>query len=161
MAEDAGSTNIGDAVVATDFNNDTLYYSLSGTDAASFEISQNNGQLRLASGVMLDFEGKRSYRFTVEVSDRADPLDDQDMAIDDRQSVTVTVTNVNEAPAVTGEAAPTFAENGSNAVASYSAADPERDTLTWSVSGSDFWISQRGHLYFRMPPASRHARTTE
>ena len=161
VAEDAGSTNIGDAVVATDFNNDTLYYSLSGTDAASFEISQNNGQLRLASGVMLDFEGKRSYRFTVEVSDRADPLDDQDMAIDDRQSVTVTVTNVNEAPAVTGEAAPTFAENGSNAVASYSAADPERDTLTWSVSGSDFWISQRGQLYFRMPPASRHARTTE
>ena len=75
------------------------------------------------------------------------------MAIDDRQSVTVTVTNVNEAPAVTGEAAPTFAENGSNAVASYSAADPERDTLTWTVSGSDFWISQRGHLYFRMPPS--------
>ena len=153
VAEDAGSTNIGDAVVATDFNNDTLYYSLSGTDAASFEIGQNTGQLSLALSVTLDFEGKRSYRITVEVSDRADPLDDQDMAIDARKSVTVTVTNVNEAPAVTGEAAPTFAENGSNAVASYSATDPERDTLTWSVSGSDFWISQRGQLYFRMPPS--------
>ena len=101
----------------------------------------------------LDFEGKRSYRFTVEVSDRADPLDDPDMAIDARKSVTVTVTNVNEAPAVTGEAAPTFAENGSNAVASYSGTDPERDTLTWSVSGSDFWISDRGQLYFRTPPS--------
>ena len=43
VAEDAGSTNIGDAVVTTGFNNDTLYYSLSGTDAASFEIGQNNG----------------------------------------------------------------------------------------------------------------------
>ena len=159
VAEDAGSTNIGDAVVTTGFNNDTLYYSLSGTDAASFEIGQNNGQLRLASGVMLDFEGKRSYRITVEVSDRADPLDDQDMAIDARKSVTVTVTNVNEAPAVTGEAAPTFAENGSNAVASYSGTDPERDTLTWSVSGSDFWISDRGRLYFRTPPSFKRSTT--
>ena len=154
VAEDAtGGRSFGDPVTATDFNNDTLYYSLSGTDAASFEIGQNTGQLSLASSVTLDFEGKRSYRFTVEVSDRADPLDDQDMAIDDRQSVTVTVTNVNEAPAVTGEAAPTFAENGSNAVASYSGTDPERDTLTWSVSGSDFWISDRGQLYFRTPPS--------
>ena len=31
--------------------------------------------------------------------------------------------------------------------------DPERDTLTWSVSGSDFWISDRGQLYFRTPPS--------
>ena len=160
VAEDAsdGST-FGDPVAATDFNNDTLYYSLSGTDAASFEIGQNTGKLSLASSVTLDFEGKRSYRFTVEVSDRADSLDDPDMAIDDRQSVTVKVTNVNEAPAVTGEAAPTFAENGSNAVASYSAADPERDTLTWSVSGSDFWISDRGRLYFRTPPSFKRSTT--
>ena len=154
VAEDAtGSANVGAPVVARDFNNDTLYYSLSGTDAVSFEIGQNNGQLRLASGVKLDFEGKRSYRFTVEVSDRADPLDDPDMAIDARQNVTVTVTNVNEAPEVTGDTAPSFVENGSNTVASYTGTDPERDTLTWTVSGSDFWISDRGQLYFRSPPS--------
>ena len=154
VAENAtGGATFGDAVVATDFNNDTLYYSLSGTDAESFEIGQNNGQLRLASGVMLDFEGKRSYRFTVEVSDRADPLDDPDMAIDARQNVTVTVTNVNEMPVVTGDDSPSFVENGSNAVASYTGTDPERDTLTWTVSGNDFWISERGQLYFRTPPS--------
>ena len=76
--------------------------------------------------------------------------------IDARKNVTVTVTNVNEAPVVTGETAPSFAENGSNAVASYSATDPERDTLTWSVDNvndNDFWISQRGQLYFRTPPS--------
>ena len=67
--------------------------------------------------------------------------------------MTVTATNVNEMPVVTGDDSPSFAENGSNAVASYSATDPERDTLTWSVSGSDFWISQRGQLYFRTPPS--------
>ena len=158
VAEDA-SGNIGDPVVATDFNNDTLYYSLSGTDAASFAIGQNNGQLRLASGVMLDFEGKRSYRFTVEVSDRADPLDDQDMAIDDRQNVTVTVTNVNEAPVVTGDNKPSFEENSNSAVASYTGTDPERDTLTWTVSGSGFWISNRGQLYFATPPSFEPATT--
>ena len=154
VAENAGSgSTFGDPVVATDFNSDILYYSLSGTDAASFEIGQNTGQLSLASSVTLDFEGKRTYRVTVEVSDRADPLDDADMAIDDRQSVTVTVTNVNEAPVVTGAATASIEENSSSTLGSYSATDPERDTLTWSVSGNDFWISDQGQLYFRSPPS--------
>ena len=150
---------IGDPLEATDFNNDMLYYSLSGTDAASFEIGQNNGQLRLASGVMLDFEGKRSYRFTVEVSDRADQNGDPDMVIDDRQNVTITVTNVNEAPVVTGDAAPSVEEDSNSAVASYTGDDPERDTLTWTVSGSGFWISDRGQLYFATPPSFEPATT--
>ena len=158
VAEDA-SGNIGDAVVATDFNNGTLYYSLSGTDAASFEIGQNNGQLRLASGVMLDFEGKRSYRFTVEVSDRTDQNGVPDMVIDDRQNVTITLTNVNEAPKITGDAAPAVDENSHSALASYTGDDPERDTLTWSVSGNDFWISDRGQLYFATPPSYESGRT--
>ncbi len=155
VAEDAGSgTPIGDPVAATDFNNDMLFYSLSGTDAASFEIGQNTGQLSLASSVTLDFEGKRSYRITVEVSDRADPLDDADMAIDAMQSVTVTVTNVNEMPVVTGAATASFVENSSSAVARYTGTDPERDMLTWTVSDTaNFWISQRGQLYFRSPPS--------
>ena len=155
VAENAGSgSTFGDPVVATDFNSDILYYSLSGTDAASFEIGQNTGQLSLASSVTLDFEGKRTYRVTVEVTDGTDEKGYDDMdAIDDRQSVTVTVTNVNEAPVVTGAATASFDENKSSAVASYSATDPERDTLTWTVSGSDFWISDRGRLYFRSPPS--------
>ena len=84
VAEGTGSGNVGARFEATDFNNDTLYYSLSGTDtdAASFTIDSGTGQLRVAQGVTLDYEGKRSYRITVEVSDRADPLDDPDMAID-------------------------------------------------------------------------------
>ena len=144
---------IGDPLEATDFNNDTLYYSLSGADAASFEINQNTGQLLTASNTLLDFEGKRSYRFTVEVSDRADQNGDPDMVIDDRQNVTITVTNVNEAPMITGDAAPSFEENSNSAVASYTGDDPERGTLTWTIAGSGFWISDRGQLYFSTPPS--------
>ena len=54
---------------------------------------------------------------------------------------------------VTGDATASFVENSSSAVASYTGTDPERDTLTWTVSGSDFWISDRGQLYFRSPPS--------
>ena len=141
-------------MVASDFNNDLLTYSLTGTDAALFTIGANDGQIRVASGATLDFETKRTLRVTVEVTDGADALGDPDNdAIDDRQSVTITLTDVNEAPVVTGDAMVSVAENLNRAVATYTGTDPERDTLTWSVSGSTFWISQRGQLYFRSPPS--------
>ncbi|MXW23646.1 MAG: hypothetical protein F4Z96_03085, partial [Chloroflexi bacterium] len=153
VPEDAqGGDAIGDPVAANDVNFDALTYSLSGTDAASFEIDASSGQLRLASGVSLDFEGKRSYRVTVSVSDRADQNDDPDTVIDDTINVVISVTNVNEAPVVSGDTSPSIAENSSAAVATYTAADPERDTLEWSVNSNDFWISSRGQLHFASPP---------
>ena len=156
----APESPIGDPVAATDLNagdsavNDPLAYSLTGTDAASFTIDAGTGRIRLAQGVTLDYEGKRSYRVTVEVTDGRDQNGDDDMdAIDDRQNVTITVTNVNEAPVVTGDDEPSFQEDSNAAIATYTAADPERDALTWSVSGNDFWISSRGQLHFRSPPS--------
>ena len=147
--------NVGAPVSAEDPESDTLTYSLSGTDAGSFEID-SNGQLRVATGVELDYEGKRTYRVTVQVSDGKDENDADDMgAIDDRQNVTITVTNVNEAPVVMGDRTPSFQEGSSAAVATYTATDPETDTLTWSARSAfsnDFWISSRGQLYFRTPP---------
>ena len=109
---------IGDPVAATDLNdgdstvNDPLAYSLTGTDADDFEIDSGSGQLRLAPDVELDYEGKRSYRLTVQVTDGRDQNGDDDMdAIDDTINVTVSVTDVNEAPAVTGDEDPSFKEN--------------------------------------------------
>ncbi len=150
----SGGTLVGAPVVASDFNNDPLTYSLTGTDAALFTIGTNNGQLRVAAGAQLDFETKRTLRVTVEVTDGANSLGDPDSdAIDDRQNVTITLTNVNEAPVVSGDASPSVVENLNRAVATYTGTDPERDTLTWSVSGSTFWISQRGQLHFATPPS--------
>ena len=156
----APGSPIGDPIAATDLNagdsnvNDPLAYSLTGTDAASFTIDAGTGQISVAEGVTLDYEGKRTYRVTVEVTDGRDQNGDDAMAaIDARRNVTITVTNVNEEPVVTGEASPSFQEDSTAPIATYTAADPERDTLTWSVSGNDFWISDRGQLYFRTAPS--------
>ena len=159
------NTGAGDAVgvpvEATDANasdpmvNDPLVYSLIGPDAASFTIDSGSGQLRLAPDVTLDYEGKRTHRLTVQVTDGRDQNgDDDDDAIDDTINVVISVTDVNEPPEVTGDEAPSIQENASSAVATYTAADPERDTIIWSVSDPDtFWISSRGELFFRTPPS--------
>ena len=99
--------NIGDPISATDGdedgegNNDiefgdTLTYSLSGTDAASFDIDASTGQL--ITKAPLDFEnpsggtGNNSIRYgvTVTVKDSSGGSDTED--------VTITVTNVGEKP---------------------------------------------------------------
>ncbi len=59
--------NIGSPVSATDADDDTLTYSLSGTDASSFGIVRGSGQLQ--TRVPLDYETKNAYSVTVTVSD--------------------------------------------------------------------------------------------
>ena len=145
-------TSVGDPVGATDLNFDLLDYSLSGPDADLFTIDVQHGQLGVGPNVTLDYEGKRTYRVTVSVSDQADQFDERDDLIDDTINVVITLTDVNEAPVVTGDTSPSFSENARTPVATYSAADPERDTLTWSVNNLDLWISNRGQLYFMTPP---------
>ena len=156
----AGGTAIGSPVAATDLNagdsavNDPLVYSMTGTDAASFTIDAGTGQISLAPDVQLDYEGKRTHRLTVRVTDGRDQNGEDDMdAVDDTINVTVTVTNVNEAPEVAGETDPSVPENTRSPVASYSARDPERDQVAWSVDNDDFWVSDRGQLYFSAPPS--------
>ena len=63
----AASENIGSAVAATDANHDILTYSLSGADAASFDIIDTTGQL--LTNAALDFETRSSYNVTITVSD--------------------------------------------------------------------------------------------
>ncbi len=160
------NATIGAPVAATDLNagdsavNDPLVYSLTGTDAASFTIDAGTGQIRLAPGIELDFEGKKTYRVTVEVTDGRDQNGDDDMdAIDDTLTVTVSVTNVNEVPVVTGDVAPSFQEGSNAPIATYTGTDPERGSLTWSVGSGGFWISSRGQLYFSSPPSYEAGQT--
>ncbi len=91
-------TPVGNAVTATDPDTNTAYsslaYSLSGTDASSFDIHATTGQISVANGATLDWESKTSYSVTVEVSDRRHAGGAPDSTIDDTIAVTI---NVNDA----------------------------------------------------------------
>ena len=147
--------NVGARVAATDPDGDQLTYSILGGHDL-FEIDAATGQLRVKAVLDAD-EGVTSHTLTVEVSDMLNSSDDEDPAIDDSIEVTVTVTNVNEPPLVEGTRAIDHAENEGTALANarYSATDPERANITWSLGGNDggkFAISDSGVLSFAAEP---------
>ena len=55
----SAGTNVGGVVDASDSDNDTLTYSLSGTDANDFSIVSTSGQIQTKSGVTYNFEAAR------------------------------------------------------------------------------------------------------
>ncbi len=84
-------TPVGAPVAATDPNDDTLTYTLSGTDAGAFAIDSRSGQLSVASGATLDHETRTSYAVTVTA---IDPATRHDLSRDFASiAVTVTVTD--------------------------------------------------------------------
>ena len=92
---------VGSGLIATDPDDDTLTYSLSGTDASSFVINGSTGQIIVGSGTMLDYEsGARRYTVVVSVHDGSDAYGNDDTAIDAHIEVNVDVNNVDEAGTV-------------------------------------------------------------
>ena len=137
VAENTGTgTAFGAAFSADDPDTvGSLTYSLEGTDASSFGFDAT--ARRLETKAALDFEAsKNEYSVTVRVSDGTNT--------DDTVAVTINVTNVNEAPMFGSETATrSIAENtasNTNIGAVITATDPENDSLTYTVSGSDFSI---------------------
>ena len=69
VPEDAATrTNVGEPLAATDPNDDTLAFALSGDGAGDFAVD-DNGQIMVAAA--LDHEGRSSYSLTATVSDPA------------------------------------------------------------------------------------------
>ncbi len=85
----AAGRNIGSPIAATDADNDRRTYSISGTDAAFFEVVSSNGQLRTKGA--LDHESRESYSFTMSVTDGKDIHGNADTIVDDTITVTVIV----------------------------------------------------------------------
>ena len=141
---------VGDPVTATDTNaDDVLTYSLSGADAASFTIGMASGQLRTKAA--LDHDTKASYMVVVTAADPS--------GLSDTITVTISVTDQNEPPVISGKASVYYAEDRTIAVASYTATDPENGSITWSLAGEDsgdFSISNTGVLTFNTPPDSEN-----
>ena len=133
IAENTGSdVDIGSAVSATDDDNDTLSYSLSGTNASSFSIDSSSGQLQTSAA--LDYETKPSYSVTITASDG----NGGSATI----TVTINVTNLNESPAFTDGTSTTraIAENapaGINIGNAVAATDDDGDTLTYTLGGTN------------------------
>ena len=88
-------TNVGDPVTATDADDDTLTYTLEGTDAASFAIVSTSGQIQTKAGVAYDHEAQSQYSVTVKADDGNGGTD--------TIAVTVNITDVNEPPSAPAE----------------------------------------------------------
>ena len=134
MENTPAGEDIGAAVEATD-SGDVLTYSLGGEHAAQFDLDRATGQLRTKGSLDIEDTTAGGATRTVVVT-ATDPFGAEAMV-----TVTVTVTNVDEAPAIAADAASThtIAENETSLTlgAAYTATDPEDDTPTWSVSGPD------------------------
>ena len=138
----AGVNVTGGTITATDSDSgDTLFYSLTGSDAGSFEIDSSSGQLKTKAGVTHNFNfesAKKAYTVTVNVRDSKDAAGDANTVTDDSITVTINLTNVNEAPVIASPPATRSIPENSTAVATFSATDVDAsDTRTWSLEPAD------------------------
>ena len=120
---------MGSVVTATDPdpNTEALIYTLGGADASKFRV-RDNGQIEVGSGTELDFETKDTYMVTVMAEDSFG----ESASI----MVTIAVTDMDEAPDVTGDDMTEYPENGTDPVATYTAVDPEgADITSWTLGG--------------------------
>ena len=138
---------------ATDPEGETITWSVGGVDARFFSIDER-GRFSFSESSPPDYEqpgdsgGDNVYDVLVRARDAG--------GITESLPVTVTVTDVNEGPEVSGQSRFTIAENQGLPNAVYTARDPEGANVTrWRLGGrdgGDFTITQGGTLYFRNLP---------
>ena len=136
--------------IAMDQENNSIAWDKSGDDETLFSLS-NAGVLSFISPP--DYEDAKDqgennhYEVTIEASDGTN---------DAVMNATVEVQDVDEDPVVTGDTGPSVVEGGTGTIASYSADDPENETITWvDPTGGDgnlFEISSGGKLSFKAAP---------
>ena len=141
----AAGVDIGAPVTATAVGG-TVTYTLGGTDAASFDIVAETGQLRTKAA--LDYETRSSYEVTVTATDADGSV---------TSTVAIEVTNVIELTTFSGPTMVTFAENGATRVATFSySSDEDRDGIEWLTGGVDRGLfsldSPSGALRFLQAP---------
>ena len=155
--------NVRTVVTATDPNGGIITYSLGGTDAGSFSIDQETGQITVKSATKLNLEAKATYMVTVTATDPGD--------LSDSVAVTIKLTDEDEGPEITGNDSRDYPENGRGQVATFTARDPEGRPVYWSLLATNatetptditpvtdsaevahFSISPNGVLSFNFPP---------
>ena len=117
----------------------TLTWSLEGNDSGDFTITKNaqgQGELKFRNvpnhEMPADTGANNVYDVTVKVTDNGSPK------MSDTHAVTVTVTDVNEAPVITSPPATRSVPENSTAVHTFAASDVDASTtFLWSVEPAD------------------------
>ena len=154
--ENSGAgANVGAPVSANDSDSgETLIYTLVGADAASFTID-NTGQIKVVMQTQLNYEAKSEYTFDVQVSDNKADNGSADTAIDDTQTVAITVNNVDE-PGVVTLAPNTAPKVGVQIIASLSDPDGGVSGEIWQwqtePDGTETWTDITGATYAGYTP---------
>ena len=135
-----------------------LTWSLEGNDSGDFTITKNaqgQGELKFRNvpnhEMPVDADTMNDYDIRVKVQDNGSPK------MSATHAVTVTVTDVNEAPVITYSQERSFVPENSTAVHTFAASDVDASTtFLWSVEPADdggkFDIDSSGALTFKNPP---------
>ena len=103
VAENTTAGGIVGNVAATDPDDDTLTFSLSGDDASYFDLDVSTGQIKVGLETELDYESDAtSYSVIVSVHDGKNAGGNTDPTIDDSITVAIDVTDVEEPPSQPG-----------------------------------------------------------
>ena len=129
----AAGTLVGTVVASDPDAGDTLTYTITGGDpGGAFDATLVSGELRVATPAALDFETTPSFALTVQVQDTG--------SLTDTATITVDLSDENEAPSLADATLPTLPENGAVGalVGTVAGTDPDAgDTLTYTVTGGD------------------------
>ena len=123
--------DVGDAVEATDPNDDDLTYEITG--GADMDKFTNDGAQIQVGSAEFDYDDPSAQQtFEVELT-ASDPFGRSGSTM-----VTITVTDFNEAPDFEVEEDPEdYEENGIGAVATFMGLDPEGEDVIWTTGGTD------------------------
>lgn len=131
----------------------SITFSLSGTDAGLFTINPASGSVTFKTAPNFEAPGdanrNNAYEFVVTATAAN--------GLSDTQAVTISVTNVNEAPTITSGATVTV-DQGQTAAYTTIATDPDAGaTLRYSLSGTDAAVfniaANTGVVTFKSPPS--------
>ena len=130
IAEDATHSATVGIITGVDADKDTLTYSMTAGHAGVFALDSTTGVITVSGDHPLDYETTPSYSLTVAVSDGS---------LTATATVTINVTNVNEAPTITGTTTFTIAEDATRSatVGIITGVDADKDTLTYSMTAGN------------------------
>ena len=142
LAEDAAASSVVGTVVATDAG-DTLTYAITaGNAGGEFAINASTGEITTVGA--FDYETTSQYVLTVSATDTG--------ALSDTATITVNVTNVNEAIAASDNSG-TLAEDATivSAAATVTTSDPDAgDSVSFAITGGNtgnaFAIDTNGNI---------------